>query len=104
MLVLSAACRDPILSDFVDEGLLRILFEKTIYFLRQSATATSSLRIDMHILEGLQRDLYPDTESASRPPSVKTKLQPGKIPMGAPIAMPIQGQEHGQLIINGTTK
>ncbi|KAM0360229.1 hypothetical protein ACHAO7_012141 [Fusarium culmorum] len=58
LLVLSAAFRDPVLHSYVDEELLRILFHKTIQFLRQSATATSALRTDMHILEGLQRDLF----------------------------------------------
>jgi hypothetical protein len=42
----------------VDERLLRDLFDKTIRFLRQSATTTSSLQIDMRILEGLKRDLF----------------------------------------------
>ncbi|KAM3482439.1 hypothetical protein MY8738_003975 [Beauveria namnaoensis] len=58
LLVLSAALRDPIMGEFVDEKLLRHLFQKTIGFLRQSATATSSLRVDMHILEGIQKDLW----------------------------------------------
>ncbi|KAJ6790005.1 hypothetical protein PWT90_03794 [Aphanocladium album] len=58
LLVLSAAYKDPIMHDYIDEKLLRHLFQKTIAFLRQSATATSSLRIDMHILEGLQKDLW----------------------------------------------
>ncbi|KFA74515.1 hypothetical protein S40288_07421 [Stachybotrys chartarum IBT 40288] len=58
LLVLSAAWRDPILHQYIDESLLRVLFQKTIQFLRQSATATSSLRIDMNILIGLQKDLF----------------------------------------------
>ncbi|OAA76963.1 hypothetical protein LEL_06647 [Akanthomyces lecanii RCEF 1005] len=58
LLVLSAAFKDPIMHEYVDEKLLRQLFQKTIGFLRQSATATSSLRIDMHILEGLQKDFW----------------------------------------------
>ncbi|EGX96258.1 C6 finger domain protein, putative [Cordyceps militaris CM01] len=58
LLVLSAAFRDPIMGAYVDEKLLRHLFQKTIAFLRQSATATSSLRIDMHILEGIQHDFW----------------------------------------------
>ncbi|TFB04271.1 hypothetical protein CCMA1212_003803 [Trichoderma ghanense] len=66
LLVLSAAFKDPVLHKFVNEDLLRSLFHKTIAFLRQSATHTSSLRIDMHILEGLQRDLFPmDGRTAS---------------------------------------
>ncbi|OAA60737.1 hypothetical protein ISF_05776 [Cordyceps fumosorosea ARSEF 2679] len=58
LLVLSAAFKDPIMGQYVDEKLLRHLFQRTIAFLRQSATATSSLRIDMHILEGLQNDFW----------------------------------------------
>ncbi|KAJ4161531.1 uncharacterized protein LMH87_007567 [Akanthomyces muscarius] len=61
LLVLSAAFKDPIMHEYVDENLLRHLFQKTIAFLRQSATATSSLRIDMHILEGLQKDFWDST-------------------------------------------
>ncbi|KAK7220557.1 hypothetical protein V2G26_008560 [Clonostachys chloroleuca] len=58
LLVLSAAFKDPLLGGFVPEHLLKTLFHKTIAFLKQSATATSSLRFDMIILEGLQRDLF----------------------------------------------
>lgn len=67
LLVLSAAFKDTVLSSCIDEELLRTLFHKTISFLRRSATATSSLRTDMHILEGIQRDLFqgPDPRMAS---------------------------------------
>ncbi|KOS20296.1 Xylanolytic transcriptional activator xlnR [Escovopsis weberi] len=58
MLVLTAAFKDPILNQFVNKALLRGLFEKTLYFFRQSATTTSSLKIDMLILEGLYKDLF----------------------------------------------
>ncbi|TQV90091.1 hypothetical protein IF1G_11231 [Cordyceps javanica] len=58
LLVLSAACRDPIMKDYVDGELLKDLFKKTIAFLRQSATATSSLRIDMNIIEGIQKEIW----------------------------------------------
>ena len=56
--MLSAAFKDAVLHESIDEDVLRGLFQRTIQFLRQSATATSSLRTDMHILEGLQRDLF----------------------------------------------
>lgn len=59
LLVLSACFKDDVLSSQVDAGLLHTLFTKTIQFLRQSSTATSSLEIDIHILEGIQRDLFP---------------------------------------------
>lgn len=57
-MVLSAAFKDPILHQYVDEELLRNLFARTIHFFRISATATSALRTDLRILEGLQRDLF----------------------------------------------
>ncbi|KAF4469740.1 hypothetical protein FALBO_3361 [Fusarium albosuccineum] len=67
LLVLSAAFKDPVLSEYVDEELLRTLFRKTIQFLQQSATTTSSLRTDMHILEGLQSDLFPPSDQRTNP-------------------------------------
>ncbi|KAH7326067.1 hypothetical protein B0I35DRAFT_125234 [Stachybotrys elegans] len=71
LLVLSAAFRDPILHQYVDEPLLRTLFDKTISFLHQSATATSSLRIDKCILEGLRKDLF---ERGLKPPTMPPAL------------------------------
>lgn len=61
--MLSAAYKDPTLHEYVDEELLKSLFQRTIYFLRQSAASTSSLRIDMNILEGLQRDLFTTSDT-----------------------------------------
>ncbi|KAL7945666.1 hypothetical protein V8C42DRAFT_353212 [Trichoderma barbatum] len=85
LLVLSAAFKDPVLHKFVDDGLLRNLFHKTIAFLRQSATHTSSLRIDMHILEGLQRDLFPmDGRTASSFSSSNPSHHTPKLPIAAP--------------------
>lgn len=57
--MLAAAFKDPILGESVDEELLKTLLHKTIQFLKQSATATSSLRQDMLILQGLQQDMFP---------------------------------------------
>ncbi|KAJ3453294.1 hypothetical protein MRS44_017541 [Fusarium solani] len=76
LLVLSAAFKDPVLHSYVDEQLLRILFHKTILFLQQSAAATSSLRTDMHILKGLQSDLFgtPDPRTNSSFPSGTSAL------------------------------
>lgn len=93
LLVLSAAFKDPVLHSYVDEELLRTLFHKTIQFLRQSATATSSLRTDMHILEGLQRDLfmYPDprtTSSFSSGTSAPGYHTPRPVAMAAPPQVP----------------
>ncbi|KAL3587520.1 hypothetical protein FPOAC2_13417 [Fusarium poae] len=103
LLILSAAFRDPILHTYVDEELLRTLFHKTIQFLRQSATATSALRTDMHILEGLERDLFgydhdPRTSwsfsSGTSAPSCHTP-RPG--PMAAQPRMPHQMGDQGHL-------
>ncbi|ODA80281.1 hypothetical protein RJ55_03239 [Drechmeria coniospora] len=58
LVVLSAAFRDPVLKSSVDEELLKGLFQRTIRFLAQSSTATSTLRIDMYILQCLQKDLF----------------------------------------------
>ncbi|KAI6784471.1 uncharacterized protein J7T54_006516 [Emericellopsis cladophorae] len=67
LLVLSAAFREPVLQQFINEDLLKILFERTIGFLRQSATNSSSLRTDLHILEGLRRELFyiPEPQTSS---------------------------------------
>ncbi|KAG6990440.1 hypothetical protein FocnCong_v020201 [Fusarium oxysporum f. sp. conglutinans] len=99
LLILSAAFRDPILHTYVDEELLRTLFHKTIQFLRQSATATSALRTDMHILEGLQRDLFsydPRTNSSfSSGTSAPGYHTPRPVPMAAPPHMPHQMCDQG---------
>ncbi|KAF4993213.1 hypothetical protein FDECE_13491 [Fusarium decemcellulare] len=89
LLVLSAAFKDPVLSEYVDEELLRTLFRKTIQFLRQSATTTRSLRTDMHILEGLQRDLFPPSDERTNPrfssgTGVRDYYTPRPVVMAAP--------------------
>ena len=95
LLVLSAASRDPILKKFVDMQLLEHLFQKTIRFLRQSATSTSSLKIDMHILEGLSKDLFGVSALSS-----SSHLQTPQLPMAAPSAVP-QSTENGDEEQNG---
>lgn len=105
--MLSAAFRDPVLSAFIDEDLLKTLFHKTIAFLRQSATATSSLRADLGILEGLQRDLFygPDVRTgssfSSQPGSAQTPTIPSRPPMhlqrsmsDVNLAPPMGGHSH----------
>ncbi|KAM0361002.1 hypothetical protein ACHAPK_011813, partial [Fusarium culmorum] len=91
VLVLSAAFRDPVLHTYVDEELLRTLYHKTIQFLRQSATATSALRTDMHILERLQRDFFsydPRTNSSfSSRTSAPDDQTPGSVAIAAPAAV-----------------
>ncbi|KAJ0128354.1 hypothetical protein HZ326_28549 [Fusarium oxysporum f. sp. albedinis] len=92
LLILSAAFCDPILHIYVDEELLRTLFHKTIQFLRQSATATSALRTDMHILEGLQRDLFSynlwTNSNFSSDTSAPSYHTPKPVAMAAPPQMP----------------
>ena len=87
LLVLSACFKDDVLSSQVDASLLQTLFGKTIQFLRQSSTATGSLKTDMHILEGVQRDLFPpggvDTKMTGSFSS-NAGLQTPKLPMAAP--------------------
>ncbi|KAF9775123.1 hypothetical protein IL306_006801 [Fusarium sp. DS 682] len=99
LLILSAAFRDPILHTYVDEELLRTLFHKTVQFLRQSATATSALRTDMHILEGLQRDLFsynPWTNSNfSSGTSAPGHHTPRPVSMAAPPQMPHSTGDQG---------
>lgn len=68
----------------VDEDLLQALFTRTISFLRQSATATSSLRIDKHILEGLQRDLFAHDPRTNSSFSSSASLHTPKMLMAAP--------------------
>ncbi|XP_044721337.1 fungal zn(2)-Cys(6) binuclear cluster domain-containing protein [Hirsutella rhossiliensis] len=84
LLVLAAAYKDPILHAMIDEELLQALFVRTISFLRQSATATSSLRIDKHILEGLQRDLFAHDPRTSSSFSSGASLHTPKMLMAAP--------------------
>ncbi|KAF4944737.1 hypothetical protein FSARC_14593 [Fusarium sarcochroum] len=99
LLILSAAFRDPVLHTYVDEELLRTLFHKTIQFLRQSATGTSALRTDMHILEGLQRDLFqydPRTNSSfSSGTSAPGYHTPRPAAMAAPPQMPHSINDQG---------
>ncbi|KAF4455906.1 hypothetical protein F53441_1843 [Fusarium austroafricanum] len=81
LLILSAAFRDPILHTYVDEELLRTLFDKMVQFLRQSATATSALRTDMYILEKACRERFsstipgPTQASRAAPAHLATILQ-----------------------------
>ncbi|KJZ79625.1 hypothetical protein HIM_01094 [Hirsutella minnesotensis 3608] len=98
LLVLAAAYKDPVLHSMIDEELLQMLFARTIHFLRQSATATSSLRVDMIILEGIYRDLFcnqdPRTGSSF---SSATSFHTPKIPMAAPPMMPHASGEPGHV-------
>ncbi|RDA93725.1 hypothetical protein CP533_0214 [Ophiocordyceps camponoti-saundersi (nom. inval.)] len=84
MLVLAAAYKDPVLRKMVDEETLQHLFAKTIQFLRQSATATSSLTLDMRILEGIQRDLFSNDAGVNSSFSSSTSSHTPKMQMVVP--------------------
>ncbi len=58
LITLSAVFRDPTLSGYVDEQLLKELFARTISFFKVIAYPTSALHIDLRILEGLERELW----------------------------------------------
>jgi hypothetical protein len=60
LLVLAAAYKDPTLNKYIREADLQDLFGKTIKFLRTVAHQSSSLAIDMRILEGLYKDFWPN--------------------------------------------
>ncbi len=60
LLTLAAVFRDPSLGSYVDERTLKELFSRTIAFFKIIAQPSSALTVDMHILEGLERLLWPD--------------------------------------------
>lgn len=85
LLVLSACSQNNVLREWVPMDLLQILFSRTIDFLRQSSTATSSLRTDMHILEGISRDLFGrDGVRTMGGFSSNSRLYIPQLPMAAP--------------------
>jgi hypothetical protein len=96
LLILSAAFKNDILRPSINEDLLRGLFQKTIAFLRQSATATNSLRIDMHILEGLQHDLFPSS-TMMNPASSFSSNASVSTPMAVMAAPASQTPTHTQM-------
>ncbi|KAL2141273.1 hypothetical protein VTI28DRAFT_2645 [Corynascus sepedonium] len=64
LLTLAAVFRDPTLSCYVKEPVLKELFTRTISFFRIIAPPTSSLHIDLRILEGLERKLWGKSSNA----------------------------------------
>ncbi|KAF4969907.1 hypothetical protein FSARC_2964 [Fusarium sarcochroum] len=58
LLVLTAAFKHFGLRSYINEQLLRDLFQRTIRFLQQSAPETSSLLTNMYILMGLAHNLF----------------------------------------------
>ncbi|PFH62617.1 hypothetical protein XA68_12869 [Ophiocordyceps unilateralis] len=94
LLVLAAAYKDPDLRSMVDEDLLQTLFTRTIQFLRQSATVTSSLALDMHILEGLQRDLFHNDPRTNSSYSSSASMHTPKMQMVPSSGLP-QADEPG---------
>lgn len=88
LLVLSACSQNNVLREWVPMDLLQVLFSRTIDFLRQSSTATSSLRTDMHILEGISRDLFGRAGVRTTGSfSSNSRLYIPKLPMAAPPTM-----------------
>ena len=84
LLVLTAAYKNPVLTQYVQVDLLQSLFQRTIHFLHQSSTLTNSLRIDKHILEGVYRDLgFPPLKPMSSFSSSASQLTP-KLSVSAP--------------------
>jgi len=77
LLTLSAAYRDPTLHEYVDERLLRELFNKTIAFLRIHAQPSSALTTDIRILEELQNELWGASSSMRRMNSVNDIINAG---------------------------
>jgi hypothetical protein len=84
LLVLTACWQNTILRPHVDGNLLQYLYKRTIRFLQQSATATSSLKIDLNILKGLYQDFWPEDHptgsSFSSHSSVATPMGPPHVP------------------------
>ncbi|KAK4149959.1 hypothetical protein C8A00DRAFT_46542 [Chaetomidium leptoderma] len=58
LLTLAAVFRDPTLSGFVHEDILKELFFRTISFFKIIAHPTSALHVDLRILEGIERELW----------------------------------------------
>ncbi|KAK1829107.1 hypothetical protein QBC39DRAFT_139437 [Podospora conica] len=67
LLTLAAAFRNPILTHYIDEHVLRDLFVKTIAFFRLISQPSSALSIDMRILEGLERELWGRNKASADP-------------------------------------
>ncbi|KAK3938269.1 hypothetical protein QBC46DRAFT_365608 [Diplogelasinospora grovesii] len=66
LLTLTAAFKDPILSAYINKNTLKELFSRTITFFKLIAQPTNALVIDMHILEGLKRELWRDIAEPGR--------------------------------------
>ncbi|OHE91477.1 hypothetical protein CORC01_13210 [Colletotrichum orchidophilum] len=58
LLILAAAFRDPYLHHLVPRELLKTLFRRTISMLDKHAQSSSSLTIDMHILQHIEKELF----------------------------------------------
>ncbi|ROT41340.1 hypothetical protein SODALDRAFT_271152 [Sodiomyces alkalinus F11] len=65
LLVLAACFRDPFLGQFVNEGKLRTLFDRTMYWISLGAQPSSSLAIAIRMLEGLRDELFWNDPRAS---------------------------------------
>ncbi|KAK1700702.1 hypothetical protein BDP55DRAFT_139965 [Colletotrichum godetiae] len=58
LLILAAAFRDPYLHHLVSREELKMLFRRTISMLEMHAQSSSSLTIDMHILQHIEKELF----------------------------------------------
>ncbi|KAL2148395.1 hypothetical protein VTH82DRAFT_2315 [Thermothelomyces myriococcoides] len=117
LLTLAAAFRDPILSKYIQEDLLKELFAKTISFFKIIAPPSSALHIDLRILEGLQRKLwgkpnsteavdhptgssFSSTASGGPPPAPPMATMPPMPPVAGPTGIHSSPGDH---INNGMT-
>jgi hypothetical protein len=92
LLTLSAVFRDPTLRDLIDEQLLKELFSRTISFFRVIAHPTSALHVDLRILEGLERKLWPrsNNDAMDHPTgsSFSSSTSGGALPLPPRIPIP----------------
>ncbi|KAK1750565.1 hypothetical protein QBC47DRAFT_119169 [Echria macrotheca] len=111
LLTLAAAFKDPTLSPYIDEGILRDLFIKTIAFFKIISQPTSALAIDMRILEGVEREFwrkpvgggdgmdhpnssFSSTTSSGPPlPPINSMSRPGLLSSAPPPPVPMTGMQ-----------
>jgi hypothetical protein len=88
LLVLAACYESEVLHAHIDPHVLRDLFKKTITFFKMISNETSALRIDLRLLETIERQLFHDgsaSKSFSSNSSGMTPMQQGmSIPPGVP--------------------
>ncbi|KAJ0120255.1 hypothetical protein J7T55_001112 [Diaporthe amygdali] len=80
LITLAAAYHDPLLGDYVDERQLRQLLRKTIEFFEIVAQDSSSLAVDLRVLQGLEERL-PSKEQLRTRPSLMPPAPYENLPM-----------------------